>query len=843
MLRIIQSQGVQRAKSYYSTADYYLDGEQELPGQWRGKGTDLLGLKGEINRHDWEALCDNLDPRTGSRLTQRTNADRTVGYDFNFHVPKSLSLLYGMTRDDRLLDAFRDAVNGTMRDMETEMQTRIRKSGMNENKITGNMTWGEFIHFTSRPVDGVPDPHLHAHCFVFNVTHDKEEAVWKAGQFRELKRDAPYFEAVFHSRLASRLWDLGLPIERTKQGWELGGITPELIQKFSRRTALIEEKAQELGIEDPESKSELGARTRENKQKNLTLDELKQTWQSRMTAEEINRLEHLERKLGSDPEPQDGNAALRAIEHAISHEFERKSVVPERKVLATALKQGVGEASLEQVLDQARRSELITGDRQGRRMATTRDVLLEEQQVIDFARKGRGTCIPYVRKLDEFQRDWLNDDQRRAVRHIVESRDRVLVVRGSAGVGKTTLLKEAVERIEETGTKVFAFAPSADASRGVLASEGFQAETVARLLIDEQLQQQVQGQMLLIDEAGLLGMRTLRQVFELSEKQNCRVLLSGDWRQHGSVERGAALRVLEEEAGIVPAQVKEIQRQKGTYKQAVKALSDGKILEGFQRLDDLGWVREVADGEREQQLAADYVAAVTTGKTALVVSPTHAEGERITAEIRRSLQERGKLGSDERTFSVLQNSHLTEAERGDLLSYQPGDVLQFHQNAKGFSRGERIRVAAGKTVPVEQGKKFQVFRARTLRLAKGDKIRITHNGQTADRKHKLNNGSIYEVKGFDGEGNLLLDNGWTVGKDFGHFTYGYVTTSHASQGKTVDQVFVGQSSESFPASSREQFYVSASRAKQRVTIYTDDKQALRDVISQTDERLSATEFV
>jgi len=843
MLRIIQSTGVDRAKSYYSTADYYLDGEQELPGRWRGDGAALLGLTGEIARKDWEALCENRNPATDQQLTLRQNTDRTVGYDFNFHVPKSLSLLYGMTRDERLLDAFRESVEATMQDMEAEMRTRVRKSGKNENKLTGNMTWGEFVHFTSRPVDGVPDPHLHAHCFVFNVTHDKEEEAWKAGQFRELKRDAPYFEAVFHSRLAGRLSDLGLPVARSKHGWELAGVTPELIQKFSRRTALIEEKAQELGIENPEAKSELGARTRENKQKNLTLDELKETWRGRMTRAEIDAMEHLERKIGSDAEPQDGNAAARGMDHAISHEFERKSVVPERKVLATALKHSVGQASVEQVLREGENSDLIVGERQGRRMATTREVLIEEKQVIAFAKQGRGTCAPFVRQHQSFKRDWLNADQRRAVTHILQSRDRVMVMRGAAGVGKTTLLKEAVETIEETGTKVLAFAPSADASRGVLRSEGFEAETVARLLVDEQLQQQAAGQMLLIDEAGLLGMRTMRQVFELAGKLDCRVLLSGDWRQHGSVERGAALRVLEEEAGLVPAEVKEIQRQRGTYKQAVKALSEGNVAEGFDHLDELQWVREISDDQRDRQLAADYVAAVGQGKTALVVSPTHAEGDRITSEIRRALKTEGTLGSNERTFRVLQNSNLTEAERGDGVNYRAGDVLQFHQNASGFTRGQRITVQPSEPIPLDQAKRFQVFHSRTATLAKGDKIRITHNGQTVDGKHNLNNGAIYEVRGFDPQGNIQLENGWIVGKEFGHWTHGYVVTSHAGQGKTVDQVFVGQSSQSFPASSREQFYVSASRARDRVTIYTDDKQALREVIGQTDERLSATEFV
>src|SRR6202008_3966260 len=99
----------------------------------------------------------------------------------------SVSLLYATMKDERLLDAFRDAVHGTMEDIEREMQTRVRKDGKNEDRTTGNMVWGEFVHFTSRPVDGVPDPHLHAHCFVFNTTWDNKETQWKAGQFRNLK--------------------------------------------------------------------------------------------------------------------------------------------------------------------------------------------------------------------------------------------------------------------------------------------------------------------------------------------------------------------------------------------------------------------------------------------------------------------------------------------------------------------------------------------------------------------------------------------------------------------------------------------------------------------------------
>ena len=843
MLRIIQSKGVGQAKSYYTTADYYLEG-QELTGRWRGEGARLLGLEGDVGKSEWDQLCDNLDPRTGKRLTLRTDADRTVGYDFNFHVPKSVSLLYAMTRDERLLDAFRESVDATMQDIEAEMSTRVRKGGRNEERNTGNMTWGEFIHFTSRPVGGVPDPHLHAHCYVFNVTHDNKERAWKASQFRDIKRDGPYFEALFHARLAHRLSDLGLPVARSKKSWELAGLDKALIDRFSRRTKQIEEKAKALGIDDPHAKDGLGAKTRESKQKSLSLPELQYTWQERMTPQEIDALKTLERRIGGDAEPQDENAAARAVEHAIGHEFERSSVTPERQLLATALRRGAGAASAEQILEQAKRSELIVGHRNGRQMATTREVLDEERRVIEFARKGRGACEPLVRSRVTFHREKLNDGQKRAVEHVAGSKDRVILVRGAAGVGKTTLMKEAAEQIEAAGTKVFAFAPSTGASRDVLRKEGFRdANTVAMLLADQSLQQQVAGQVVWIDEASLLDMKTIGKVFELAEKVDARLVLSGDRKQHGSVGRGAALRLLEDEAGLKPADVKENMRQTGDYRAAVNAISEGRIADGFKRLDDLKWIREISDDRRDQQLAADYVASVSKGKTALVVSPTHVEGDRITEEIRRLLHQKKELGKVERTVPVLVPMHLTEADRGDAINYVPGDVLQFHQNAKGFARGQRVIVEDGKSLPLNEASRFQAFRSRSMKLAAGDLVRITHNGQTADRKHALNNGSVYRIKGFDKQGNIVLSNGWTVSRDFGHLAYGYVATSHASQGKSVDEVFLGQSSLSFPASSREQWYVSLSRGRKRVTVYTDDKEALREAVEHSDERTSATEFV
>lgn len=841
MLRIIQNSSAAGAKSYYSTADYYAEGQQELAGQWRGEGATRLGLSGEVKKEAWDALCDNRNPDTGRSLTVRRKQERRVGYDFNFHVPKSLSVLYSLSPDERLLEAFQESVDETMTEMEAEMKTRVRKGGKNEDRTTGNMIWGEFTHFTSRPVDGIPDPHLHAHCFVFNCTWDEKESRWKSGQFADLKRDAPYFEAVFHSKLSRKVADLGIAVDRTKNGWEIAGIPNSITAKFSRRTALIEEMAKEKGITDPQEKEKLGAKSRQRKVKNLSMEELRQEWRSRLDADEQSWLDQVGRQLGGKAIGEEQTAANQAMTLALDHCLERKSVVPEREVLREALKLGMGKASRENVEAEFSNRDLIRAERQGRRFVTTPMVLAEEKKMIDFARQGRGTRPQFGDPTHPFKRQWLNEGQRKAVVHVLGSRDRVILIRGAAGVGKTSMMQEAVEAIEAGGKKVFAFAPSADASRGVLRQEGFgNADTVARLLLDEKLQEQVKGQLIWIDEAGLLGTKTTAQVFDLADKLDARIVLSGDRRQHGSVERGAALRLLETEAGLIPAEIKEIQRQKGAYKQAVAALSEGRIEDGFRQFDKLGWIRQVESADRYKILASDYIAAVAEGKTALVVSPTHQEGHRITDAIRAGLKEMGRIQPNERRFQTLQNANLTQAERADAVNYRPGDVVIFHQNAKGYKRGQKLIVGEG-SVPVDQTERFQAYHANRLSIAPGDILRITANGKTADGLHRLNNGAMYSVKAFNSDGDIVLNNNWIVLKDFGHLAHGFCVTSHASQGKTVDRVLIGQSAESFPASSREQFYVSISRGREQATVYTNDRESLLEAVSHSDERLTATE--
>src|SRR5262249_19808957 len=142
----------------------------------------------------------------------------------------------------------------------------------------------------------------------------------------------------------------------------------------------------------------------------------------------------------------------------------------------------------------------------------------------------------------------LNPGQEAAVKHVLTSHDRVMAIRGLAGTGKTTLMKQAVAEIEaQSGERVFTFAPSADASRGTLRKEGFkQAQAVAHLLENEVLQERLRGQVIWIDEAGLLSVPDMAKVFALAGRLDARVILSGDSGQHMAVNRGDSLRLLEQ---------------------------------------------------------------------------------------------------------------------------------------------------------------------------------------------------------------------------------------------------------------------------------------------------------
>jgi conjugative relaxase-like TrwC/TraI family protein len=883
MLFITPSTSATEAKDYYTRqlapSDYYTKDMTEMPGQWHGMGAELLGLKGDVQQKDFFALCDNLNPQTGENLTRNTQSERRVLFDLTFSAPKGVSLAYELGRDERILDAFRSAVNETTSEMEGDMMTRVRVGGADEDRITANIISANFIHRTTRPVDGLPQPHLHCHSTVFNATFDTAEGKWKAAQTLNWFRDKGYYQAAMDSRLAGKLSALGYGIERDGKTFTLAGMDKALLDKFSQRTQDIEAEAKRLGITDAKAKGELGRRTREKKSSVAqSMGDLRKLWDAQVTSDERENI--IQARTGRNTTSSD---AKQAVDYALSHCLERASVMPDKQLLKTALIQSVGSASVSDIHNELRRENVISRVRGGIKYTTTKEVLREEIAMTDFVRSGRGKHAKLGgAKMPELDLA-LSKEQRGAAEVILSSRDRVTALRGGAGTGKTRMMQATVTAIESTGKRVYAFAPSAEASRGVLRSEGFDnAETVERLLIDSEMQKTVKNQVLWIDEAGLLSVKDMKRLFDVAKEQDARVILGGDTKQHNAVYRGDALRILEKDAGMKTAELTEIRRQTNDhYRAAVKAISEGdrtgkdgksRLMEGFEILDSLGAIVETSGDARYQQIAEDYAAssrqhkADGTLKSALVVSPTHREAEKTTAAIRETLRAQGRLSDGERQFTALRPLNLTEAERQDTGGYFEGSIVKFHQNAKGFKRGERLIVfgadengvhakrvdGSDVLLPLNETKKFQVYSAERVAFARGDRLRITQNGFTREirrgvlgslSKNRLNNGSVYEVEGFTRQGDIRLSNGFVVPKDYGGIGHGYVVTSHASQGKTVDTVLLAVGQESFAAANKEQFYVSVSRGKEAVRLYTDNKAAMLDAIKGSSARLSASELM
>jgi len=871
MIFINHMKSAKAAKDYYTQhiapgdGRYYTEeNAAQMKGVWHGRGAQMLHLSGEVRQDDFFRLCDNLNPQSGEQLTARMNDTRRVMTDLTFDVPKSVTLAYELGGDERILDAFRQSVRETMAEIEAGVQTRVRKGGADTDRSTGNIIWAEHIHRTTRPVDGIPDPQLHCHATVFNATFDAVEGRWKAIQLGDIVRDKGYYQAAFHARLASQLKELGYGIEKDGNSFTLAGISRTTVEDFSRRSAVIEAEAERLGITDASSKAQLGRKTRESKNKTpVGMSELRAQWDGRLTPEERLAI----RTAGSGWEKgDDAITASQAKEYALEHSFQNASAVSEMRLKAEALTHAVGSIRPEDVADIAQHPEVIPVRYQGQWMATTKRVLGNEVAMLQFAKDGQRKFRPFAepKKTLGDALAGLSGEQKKAAEHILGSRDTVTGVVGKAGTGKTRMMRATVDALQsESGLKVFVFAPSSQASRGVLKKEGFKdAETLEMLFKNEKLQAQTRGQVLWVDEAGLVSSVDMRRLMDVAKKNGNRVILSGDYTQHASVEAGDAFRLLEKEAGVTLARLTEIRRQKEPgYKKAVEAISEGTgraAQKGFDALDRMGWITEASGEERHSLLIADYLGAAEDGKSALIIAPTHLEGEKLTGELRQALKARGLLGQD-REFIARRTTGWTDAQKADIRNYEPGMVVEFHQNARGFKRAEKAVVAEGDNgltlqrtdgsraaLPLAQAKRFEVYRTRGIALAKGDRIRITRNGaakvEGQAKGTRLNNGDIFTVEGFTKEGDIRLENGKLLPKDWGHLSLGYVDTSYGSQGKTVDRVFIAAGTESLPATNQQQWYVSASRGREMAKLYVDSKEDVREAIARTGKRLSAVEL-
>ena len=289
----------------------------------------------------------------------------------------------------------------------------------------------------------------------------------------------------------------------------------------------------------------------------------------------------------------------------------------------------------------------------------------------------------------------------RRQRGLLESENRVNLVEGPAGAGKSSMLGTFDEGMRRAGQSVTYLATTAKAAE-VLEKDGFDAHTVARFLVDEKMQVAARGGRVVIDETSMLGHKDAVRLFKLAEKLDLKPVFLGDPMQHGSVPRGSFLHVLKEYGHIRPFKLTRIMRQETPeYRAAAELLSEGRTLEGFDALDGLGWVRELGDdAERVRQVAAEYLRS--HGKTA---NPSWSSRRRMREAaaksreaIRSKLRQVGKLGTEEHAFTrlVAVDSHGSGAGAGDDLPARrrapvPPECQGLHQGRPAHRRAIRRR--------------------------------------------------------------------------------------------------------------------------------------------------------
>jgi conjugative relaxase-like TrwC/TraI family protein len=865
---------LKNAREYFEehlcVGDYYDEG-QRVAGEWAGLGSERLGLSGKVRAGDFLRLCENQHPATGETLTQRLNTTRTedgdnaanrrIFYDFTFSPPKSVSLAGFLGKDERILEAHARAVKAAIRQFEAFAATRIRTSGAQSDRFTGNFAAALFTHDTSRALD----PHLHTHCIVFNATFDPVENRWKALQNYELLRARKFAENAYYHDLARELQTFGYRIRNRARGdFQIEGVSDELCERFSKRHVEIDRALAKLLQEKPEIaggdvmaiRRLIATAERARKQRGLSRAELLELWESQLTRDERQAISRLRHQSTQSPSDEKRMSLADAVQWAEEHLFDRNSVVLECQVWQEALGRARGEGfSVSELTDFTRRRGYIRDEaRPGE--VTLRDVLLREWEIVQTAKEGIAACHPLVANPRPV-RAILDNEQCKALDALLSSTNAVSVFRGGAGTGKSYVLRELVQQLRESGRRVVVLAPQrqqvVDMEKAGLPSPS----TVANFLLKGQL---ATGAIVVVDEAGQIGGRQMLDLLRLARERNARVILSGDTRQHGAVEASDALLAIERHSGVRPVELHKIRRQDpalghdyderrriSQYRKAIESAAAGKVGESFGRLDKMGAVVACGLGDQADKLADEYLRITEQDASAVVVSQTWAEVHRVNSRVRDALKAKGLLGANDTVVQALDRLDLTNAQKRDARFYPEGAVVVFNQKIRQAEPGAKGKMAgivkAG--VLVEIGGRFvtvsnkmldriSVCLPRELAVAPGDRLHVKANRKLVSGG-LVTNGELVTVKSVRADGGIELTDGRVLDREFREFLPGYAVTSYGSQGKTVDYVLFSDSTIK-AATSAQQWYVTISRGRRGIRIFTPDKEQLRENVTRSGHR-------
>jgi conjugative relaxase-like TrwC/TraI family protein len=852
-------------------SDYYAEGHR-VAGQWHGRGAELLGLEGEVQSPQFEAVREGLDPATGEFLRQRQSADRLASdgttqsrgrnlYDFTLSAPKSVSIMATVGGDDRLIGAHQTAVSEALRELEVHAGTRVRLNGANEDRATGNLVLAVYHHDASRELD----PQLHSHAVAANLTYDGVEGRWKALQASGIYEHRAFLTEVYRNALAREVLSLGYTIEDRHDtrgrdlGFEIRGVSSEIIERYSQRSQqrdlAVAEFMEKNGRRPTDNEVAVLVReTRMDKLTEISQEEVQSRQRERLEPHEAQSLSELRTHAQEAVPTHSLDSPVPSLNYAQEHLFERISVAEEHDLLTEALRHGRGRLDLGSLVG-ALHLEEASGAvlRSGTELAT-RASLERERAMVSIINRGLGRFERLGGSEEFLASDRLRPEQKNAVAFVLDSHDRAVNLRGAAGTGKTATLQELKRGLEEGGREIVAIAPTMSAVEE-LKSVGFaKATTIARVLADPAMAGTLQHKVLIVDEAGMVSGRQMSELLSLAERHGTRLVFSGDTKQIQSVEASDALRVLERESQLKSVSLTQVQRQSAPdYRQAVEELRRNPER-GFAALESIGAVREVPFLDRAPAVALAYREALATpnaqgnARSVLVVAPTHEEIARVTSAIREDRRQHGELGA-----GVTLDRHVplnyTAAQKSDPRNFHPGQLLVFHRAVKDVQKNEILEVVrAGRghlvardahgterELGAKQARAFEVFERRSMEVAEHDKLLLGANRR--ETGFRATNGELVTVARVTDSGRIELEDGRILPADYRQIDHGYAVTAHRSQGKSVDTVVISADS-----MKRELFYVAASRGRESLAIVTSDAEQLRESIARSGARQSASEL-
>ncbi len=399
---------------------------------------------------------------------------------------------------------------------------------------------------------------------------------------------------------------------------------------------------------------------------------------------------------------------------------------------------------------------------------------------------GKIKCgdMPLVGGERKIERSGLSEEQRVAVHHLT-GQSRIAAVIGFAGAGKSIMLAAARDAWERQGFRVHGAALAGKAAEGLEESSGIASRTLASWEYGWRSGrgQLGKGDVLVIDEAGMVGSRQLARFVMEAEARGAKLVLVGDHEQLQAIGAGSPFRAIAESVGAV--QLSEIRRQnEGWQREASIAFATHRTGDGLAVYSDRGAVKfaETRDQARSA-LVRDYLTDLEERPSGSRIALAHrrVDVRAINADIRASLQDSHRLAHGEQE----------QGELGREVIYQTND------GKRSFAPGDRIVLLENnRDLGVKNGMLGTVEAVETNAL----QIRLDGAGQNNARSISI------------------------PLKSYQAFDHGYATTIHKSQGATVDRTFVMASG----TMDRHLTYVAMTRHRHSVQLYAG-RDELKDI--------------